>query len=127
MSGNIRQKRLFNLVLAGLLMATGIGMAGVGGYLILQPADIADQREGYADTLISQCAETAETQNLSAEVLGENVVVKSNRDDDPYALIARSSVVIAECEGFSLRRFCMGETCEHGFLNFSMGYKGPDQ
>lgn len=123
MVGDLRQKRVFNFLLTGLFLITGIAMAGVGGTLATQPAAVPDQTQNYVETLVSQCADTADGQRFDSEVIGENVVIRSRRDDDPYALIARSSFVIAECEGLTLRRYCMGEDCEEDFLNFSMRYE----
>lgn len=125
MSERIKRQRRFNALISGLLLTSGVVMMGSGGYLFFSKPEVSGVSEAAASELERRCMEAGYRNDMNEQPSEEpgSVGFYARRVQNPYSLLVQSSDVINRCDGFDLKRFCMGEGCDDGFLSFVMEMK----
>lgn len=108
------RQRIINFTLVGFLLATGLIMIGFSVYILISDANKELPVERFNALLLEECA--SHYRDLGFEnvhsVSSQNEVriIGYELDDGLYEL-AKLSLGMRACDGFTLKSFCAGESC----------------
>lgn len=99
---------------ATLLLLMGLGFFGLSAWIYLQPDKKVDQIDAEV-TMIANCKNIPsrlKNRGVETKAIGNNVSFTKYGLEDWDRDLADFSLVMANCTGFELVSFCMGQSCK---------------
>ena len=110
------RQRIINFTLVGFLLATGLIMIGFSVYILISDANKELPVERFNALLTDECANHYRDLGFAGvrSISGRNEVhINENTLDGGLYGLAKLSLGMRACEGFTLKSFCAGESCSN--------------
>lgn len=115
------QKRRNTLIGTSLMIAAAV-MIGFGYKLFMdRPAGLEVDFKVEAQ---ERCLGRVQSFGLAYEIYGSNITFSASGDQHSSKdILAWSSMIIQQCDGYSVKTYCVGDACGKGYFSMVLEYR----
>lgn len=119
------QKKRNQMLGTGLIVAAVL-MGGYGYKLFRDrpQAMIVD----FHSEVENRCKRSVQSFGLQHEIYGRHIALKaSEREHNSKDILAWSSMIIQQCEGYRVKKYCIGDGCGDEYFTMVLEYRGSSE
>lgn len=119
----VNQKKR-NQLLGTALIAAAVAMGGFGCKLFKdRPQRMAVDFQSEVE---NRCKSSVQSFGMNYELYGRHIALKaSNNEHNSKDVLAWSSMIIQQCDGYKVKKYCIGDGCEDDYFSMVLEYRGP--